>query len=280
MKVTIGIPFYNAEKFIGLAIRSVLNQSFKDFELILSDDGSSDNSFKIASSFSDPRITLIKDNQNKGLSFRLNEQLKIAKGIYFARMDADDLMFPQRIEKQLKEIEKSGADIVGSQAVVIDNDNKILGLRKTTTPKNLSNIFRATPFIHPTVMGRTEWFRKYYYSENLCGYEDIDLWLRSFRESLFAILDEPLMFYRDPLDMRLRTYLFRLNQARKAYRLYDQTLLPVIFKNRLIILSCLKAFTYSAASVTGFKKYIVSRRNDFLKKEEKEFFQVILNNQL
>ncbi len=190
------------------------------------------------------------------------------------------LLFPLRIEKQLQVIQKGGADLVGSQAVVIEHNNKILGLRKTSIPENLNYIFRATPFIHPTVMGRIEWFRKYFYSENLCGYEDLDLWLRSFRESSFELLNEPLLFYRDPLDMRLSTYLFRLHQARKAYSLYDQTFLPDNYKNRLIIFSCIKALAYSVASVTGFKKYIVSLRNDPLKKEEEEFFRVILNNQL
>ena len=84
VKISIGIPIYNAERFLESAIKSVLNQSFKEFELILSDDGSTDSSLEIASSFNDSRIRILNDDQNRGIAFRLNEKIRLARGKYFA----------------------------------------------------------------------------------------------------------------------------------------------------------------------------------------------------
>src|SRR5690606_13478656 len=99
--VTMGMPVYNAEKFIKMAINSVLQQSHRNFELIITDDGSTDQSMDIVESFNDSRIVLIKDSNNKGISHRLNQQIDLAKGKYFLRMDSDDIMFPDRIEKEI-----------------------------------------------------------------------------------------------------------------------------------------------------------------------------------
>ena len=100
MKISVGIAFYNAELFLENAISSVLNQSFKDFELILMNDGSTDCSLEIAQKFTDPRIKLFSDGKNLGLAQRLNMLVELARGDYFARMDADDIMHHQIFTKQ------------------------------------------------------------------------------------------------------------------------------------------------------------------------------------
>ena len=105
--VSIGLPVYNAEKFLRDAIVSILNQSYVHFELIIMDDGSTDKSIDIVNSFNDKRIVVYRDGVNKGLPARLNEISTLAKGRYLARMDADDIMHPERIEKQLKILEKT-----------------------------------------------------------------------------------------------------------------------------------------------------------------------------
>ena len=163
--VTIGIPVFNAGRFLHYAINSVLNQTFKNFELIITDDGSTDDSLVIARSYNDIRIKVTSDDTNKGIYYRLNEQISMAKGKFFFRMDADDLMFPARIEKQVSFLENHpDVDVIGSQAIVIDDNNMILGFRDSKLPESFDEVLRKVIFIHPTVAGRTEWFRKFRFS--------------------------------------------------------------------------------------------------------------------
>ena len=119
MKVTVGIPFYNAGKDFHTAIASVLNQTHQNIELILVNDGSTDESLSIAQSFSDKRITIIDDKLNKGLPARLNQIIDLAQGEYIARMDADDVISADRISKQVKRLEeicKGTAQAFGAKA--------------------------------------------------------------------------------------------------------------------------------------------------------------------
>jgi len=107
--ISIGISIYNAEKYLVDAINSVLEQTYENWELVLVDDGSTDNSLKIAQEFAikDNRIRVISDGLNKKLPARLNQIINEAKYDYIARMDADDVMHPQRLEKQLQFLEKN-----------------------------------------------------------------------------------------------------------------------------------------------------------------------------
>jgi glycosyltransferase involved in cell wall biosynthesis len=263
VKVTIGIPIYNAEKFLSFAIASVLNQTYSNFELILSDDGSTDSSLKIAKSFNDPRIKIIHDNKNQGISYRLNEQIAIANGKYFMRMDADDIMFPDRLEKQIMVLQANNTiDVVGSYAVVIDNNNDILGLRKTAIPVNLKSCFRSVPFIHPSVMGKTVWFKKFQYSNEVKGVEDKDLWIRSFKQSNFHVIEEPLMFYRDPLNIKFATYKFRTLQLQKLYKAnFDLLDNSNFFIHYLILLDYLKLILFRIFSLFKIDGFLIKNRN-------------------
>ena len=105
--ISIGIPFYNAEEYLSYAILSVLIQSYREWELILIDDGSSDNSLAIANMYAekDSRIRVISDRTNKKLPYRLNQLIEESTGNFISRMDADDIMHPERLEKQLRFLE-------------------------------------------------------------------------------------------------------------------------------------------------------------------------------
>lgn len=259
--ITVGIPIYNAQEFLSLSITSVLNQTFVDFELILSDDGSTDKSLQIARSFNDKRIKVVSDGTNKGISFRLNEQIRMARGEYFVRMDADDIMFPDRIEKQISFLKSQpNIDVVGSQAIVIDENNKIIGMRNSVLPLTINEAVKKNIFIHPTVTGKTEWFKKFGYSDKLKGVEDFDLWIRSFSQSKFHIINEPLLFYRDPLKIKLNTYRFRQHQFRKCIWSNHN----LIKSNNLIlsqIKSHFKTFYFRIAKIFHFDHMIISNRN-------------------
>jgi glycosyltransferase involved in cell wall biosynthesis len=279
MKVTIGIPFYNAEKYINSAIASVLNQRFTDFELILSDDGSTDSSLKIARSFEDPRIKVLSDDQNRGIAFRLNEQIDLASGKYFVRMDADDIMHPERISIQYEFlINNPKVDVVGSSAVIIDDTNQIIGYRDSLVHNNINKVFRHVCFIHPTVAGKTEWFRKFRYSESLKGVEDFDLWIRSFQDSSFSTIDKPLLFYRDPHKVKISTYRFRQKQLRLALKINKRIIIhKPLFLLRLIIESYFKEIIMVLFNKINLDSFIVSKRNKIPSDDMRDNLQEKLN---
>ena len=128
--VSIAMPFYNAERTIGASIRSILPQSHSNWELLLCDDGSKDASRELARAFDDPRIVVWGDHQRLQLGARLNECIDRARGEYIARMDADDIAYPRRLEKQLSFLEDHpDVDLTGGCAVVFADGGAPLGKR-------------------------------------------------------------------------------------------------------------------------------------------------------
>ena len=124
--ISIGIPFYNAQQYLGYAIGSVLSQTYENWELILVNDGSTDNSLNIANMYAeeDSRIRVVSDSRNKKLPYRLNQLIEESTGDFIARMDADDIMHPERLEKQLSFLETNKRyDLVSTGLVSIDKDN-------------------------------------------------------------------------------------------------------------------------------------------------------------
>lgn len=219
--VTIGMPAYNSERFIGMAIKSILQQTFKDFELIITDDGSTDRTVEIAKSFNDPRITVVQDGENHGISYRLNQQIDLAKGKYFARMDSDDIMLPDRLENQVKYLEDHpDVDLIGGGAIIIDAYNNILGqrIKNECVQVTTDAWYNGTVFVHPTVTGKISFFKNHKYSEDLKGVEDADLWFRGSLDSKMIYLPFPVLLYREPLVLRYKTYLFRYSQSRNLWR--------------------------------------------------------------
>src|SRR5579872_3545287 len=122
MRVTIGIPFYNAEQTFADAIRSIFTQTFRDWELLLVDDGSTDGSLAIAQAVQDTRVHVYYDGHRRGLASRLNQIAELARGEYLARMDADDLMHPERLARQIEALLKHApADLVASAIYELDD---------------------------------------------------------------------------------------------------------------------------------------------------------------
>ena len=199
--VTIAIPFYNSAKYLSYAIKSVVNQSYKNWELLLMDDGSTDDSCNIANAFAvnDKRIRVYSDGKNKGLAARLNETISLAKGNYYVRMDADDVMDCCRLEKQVHYLKiNTNVDVVGTSAVIIGENNEILYCVKDgiTAPRTKQDVERGSIFIHPSVAGKTSWFKEHPYDEKLKRSQDFFLWLNTVESSEFDIIKEPLLFYR------------------------------------------------------------------------------------
>lgn len=171
---------YNSEQYLSEAIESILNQSFKDFELIIIDDHSTDSSYKIIKAYSeeDQRIKLLKNRENIGLTKSLNKCLKSAKGKYIARMDADDISLPERFRIQYNYLE-SNKDVflVGGGCIRIDNTGKQRGISNQITNERrlLRTIKKRNRIIHPTIMFRND--KVTYYREKFVYSQDHDLYL-------------------------------------------------------------------------------------------------------
>lgn len=198
--VTVAMPIYNAGKDLRLAVFSIIKQTFEDWEFIIIDDGSTDNSLQSICDINDARIIVMCDGENKGLAARLNEAIDLARGQYFARMDQDDISYPERFERQLNALRSNAElDLVATRAITIDVDNNATGLypHSFTHDEICARPWLGFYFPHPTWLGRTEWFRKYRYAVPAPLFcEDQELLLRSYTESRFQMLDETLLAYR------------------------------------------------------------------------------------
>lgn len=198
--VTVGMPIYNAGIYLRYAVLSILKQKYQNWELLIIDDGSTDGSLDLIADIQDDRIILIKDNVNKGLAIRLNEAINQAKGEYFARMDQDDIAFPDRFETQLNILlSDQTIDLNAAQAITIDSENNIIGQLRTPISHDeiCSKPWRSIYMSHPTWMGKIEWFKKHYYSNSkpYCT-EDQELLLRAYKGSKFSASSEVLLAYR------------------------------------------------------------------------------------
>jgi len=195
-KISVLLPVYNAASFIGESIQSILDQTESDFELLIIDDCSTDNSFQIIESFQDPRIILHKKKLNSGYTESLNWGIDQARGKYIARMDADDVSLPQRFEKQLLFLEKNQhIAMCGTDAIVKGSNLKF---NYPCEPEAIqANLLLGSSLIHPSILGRAEIFKAHKYNIAKEPAEDYDLFTRlAARGIQLANLEEPLLIYR------------------------------------------------------------------------------------
>ena len=191
---------------IAEAVRSIQLQTLQNWELIVIDDGSSDESASIVSAFDDQRIRLVREASGAGLATRLNQAVALTRGTFIARMDADDVCFADRLARQTARLQQEpNLDVLGCSAVVFAGDALLLGELPVglTHEEITAQPFRGFPFPHPTWCGRAEWFRNNPYDPKLMKTQDQDLLLQTFKRSRFAALDEVLIGYRqNALDLR------------------------------------------------------------------------------
>ena len=198
-QTTVLIPTYNCAKYILQTIKSVLSQSYTDCELLIIDDGSVDNTESIVKEIKDSRIIYLKNPKNLGIVKTLNRGIKLAKGKYIARMDADDVMVGNRLQEQIEFLEVNpDYGMVGGWHQMIDADGNKLRLLRT--PENYDNIRLAllfrNQFAHAAITMRTELARQLKYSQEFIYTEDYDLWCRLAEVSRVANLQKVFLHYR------------------------------------------------------------------------------------
>lgn len=197
--ISIIMPVFNGAKFLESAIDSILNQTYTNFEFIIVNDKSTDSSLKIIKSYSDKRIKVLQNKVNSGVAFSLNKALKIAKGKYIARMDADDISHPTRIEKQVNFLDKNSNIIaVGCQVKIIGDNNRITGTRRyPLDPKTCHDYLMLTsPIQHPTLMARAEIYKKIGYTSEYKTAEDWDLYFKFLNYGQLSNINQYLYSYR------------------------------------------------------------------------------------
>jgi glycosyltransferase involved in cell wall biosynthesis len=204
--ISVIMPVYNAEKYLDKSIQSIINQTYKNFEFIIIDDGSTDNSLIIINQFSnnDQRIIVIT-RENKGLVFSLNEGISRAKGKYIARMDADDISILNRFELQVDYLE-SNNDVIacGGQLTTFSDENS--KINKVSYPTSIiqsnARLLFSVSIAHPAAMMKRSVLSEimtddgYIYDEKYKCIEDYDLWSRLIKYGSFNNLNEVVLKYR------------------------------------------------------------------------------------
>lgn len=199
-EISVLMPVFNSERYLKMAIDSILNQTFKDFELIIINDGSTDSSEEVILSYSDLRIKYFKNIENIGLIATLNRGIDLCSSPLIARMDADDISLPERLQKQWTFLnEHPEVAMVGSDIQIIDENNRHVKTVKKYCPPHLiqSLLFFKCAFVHPSVLIRKDILIEFRYSADYIHAEDYFLWSQIVFKYPVASLPEVLIKYRE-----------------------------------------------------------------------------------
>ncbi len=231
-KISIIMGIYNCEDTLPVAIDSIIAQTYKNWELIMCDDCSTDDTYKVAEEYKDKypeKIILVRNETNKRLAFSLNHCLKYATGEYIARMDGDDISAPERFEKQIAFLKQNpNVDLVGTYMRRFDG-NVYADVVTVPTKPNKFTLRDTSPFAHATILT----YKRVY--DELNGYrvaketaraEDADLWFSFFAAGFCGEnIPEPLYLVRENIDaIKRRTFKSRwatLRVAQKGYKLLN-----------------------------------------------------------
>ena len=202
--VTVFIPCYNAEKFISETIESVLAQTYQNFEILIIDDGSTDNSRKIIEEYAhkDARIRSLYNEGNKGVGYTRNRGIKEARGKYLAVMDADDVAVPNRLEKEIQYLEEHGSvGAVSGMMYMIDERGNKSGKSRLIAYEAQdvkAHLFFENVIVNSASVYRLDTVRKcnIRYKDNYCGVEDYMFWCMLSNHTDIVVLDEYFVYYR------------------------------------------------------------------------------------
>ena len=274
--VTISSAFYNESAYLRTLIQSVLAQTFTDWELILLDDGSEDDSLQIAKSIDDPRVKVFTNGENLGRSASLNRLATLAQGKYLARFDADDMCGITRIEKQVGFLESNpGVDAVGTGICYLNMDDDPVGCWQA--PEAHGQICkhpdRTFNICHGSLLGKKSWFDKWTYDTSLTLSVDGDLLYRAYKNSTFANIAEPLYYYRLDQSFTLRKqFISRYHHSRTLFKSYIQQGMY----GKAISAWALQYGKYAATVLMcaiGLRKRLMQRRYKALSPVEIDFYE-------
>lgn len=266
--ISIGLPFYNVENYLSGAIKSILAQTHPYWELILVDDGSTDNSLEIARSYTekDNRIRLISDGKNKRLPARLNQIIKEAKYDYIARMDSDDLMSTDRLEKQLKILtDNHHIDFVTTGCLTIGKNNELTGIRsgRNYQMSAESILGGLTNLLHASLLAKKEWYYRNTYNEKNVFAEDYELWLNAAKKNdlNYIVLEEPLYWYRVIENVTINKLLKGYNTQIQVINNNYKDIISENKKNKIIRKFKIKILIVKTLNKLGLLHLLLKRRS-------------------
>lgn len=260
--VSIGMPFTDQVEELAFAIKSVIAQTHKEWELILVGDGPHPAASEVARRFDDPRIRLYENPTRLGLAATLNRISGLARYPLLARMDGDDIMHPTRIARQKMEFDVDPSlDVLGSNAYLIDEQSQIVGaFNEPLLPKSSNDFLSSNAFSHPTVMGRTSWFLANPYNEELLRGQDKELWLRTWTVSRFAKLSDRLMYYRVPRAMSAAQLCRNESYNRRIILMYIRNERSRLSRAKRLGASFAKQALFSAADAKILARWLYERK--------------------
>ncbi len=220
-QVSVIMAMRNSARTLLPALHSIRAQRYRDWEMILIDDGSTDDSAALVRRVADERIRLFADGRWLGLAARLNEGLDAARGRFIARMDADDVAYPERLALQAEFLDNNPQiDLLGCGMLVFRDDGAPLGSFpvQTTHEAICARPYAGFQLAHPTWMGRASWFRRWRYDPRCLKAQDQDLLLRAFEHSRFAAMPEILLGYRQDSPSLRKSWHGRLTFSRSIWR--------------------------------------------------------------
>lgn len=265
--VTVIMPVYNAGPYLRQAVLSIVRQTFGDWELLIIDDGSTDDAIMGITDIADHRIHVVRNPRNLGLAATLNIGIDLARGEFIARMDQDDVAYPERLERQVALLSSDPfIDLVAVRCLAISPTGEAIGLLPWA---QTHEALAARPWLgfylpHPTWMARTAWYHRHRYATPapyLC--EDQELLLRSYHSSRFATIPEILFAYR----VRSRIDWWRAFRTRKAIlviqiryclgqRQWHRVLLAAAVFVARIAVDCLNVVA-QGLQLPGLQRYLV-----------------------
>jgi len=194
--ISVVMPVYNGEKYLKECIDSILKQTFTNFEFIIVNDGSTDKTEEIILAHKDNRIVYLKNETNLKIVKSLNKGISVSRGVYIARMDADDISLPSRFERQIQFMDANqNVDVCGSWAETIEKRSRILKMPVTCMEIKLQ-MLSGPALIHPSVLGKKSFFINFQYRDDYIAAEDYDLWVRGIDNFCYANIPSILFRYR------------------------------------------------------------------------------------
>ncbi len=214
-KISVLTAVYNSAELIRPAIESVLNQTFGDFEWVIINDATPDNSIEIIESYDDPRIKIYHNQTNMGLAASLNKGLDLCTGEYIARMDTDDVCYPNRFEQQVKFMESHPEIAIAGSWVNLTGDWKGLWKTPVSHEEIQCKLLFNSAIAHPTVIMRKSMLDKFSlrYDDRLKKIQDYDLWVRASQVVKLANIPEVLLDYRIDIQAKSPEVVKRSNEV-------------------------------------------------------------------
>ncbi len=225
-EISVIMSVFNGQDYLSEAIESILNQSFTNFEFIIINDASIDRSKEIIELYKDPRIVIITNDQTLGLAKSLNRALKIAKGNFIARMDADDIAIYNRLEIQFKNSVSLDVDVLGASVDAFSKDGNVERWNfPETFPEIFLNGLYSPPFAHPAVFARKSVMLNFMYNEDCLYAQDYELWSRMlFEKNIIKVVN---------LKESALKYRIHDNQVSTDKKAIQQNIRLNVFKNNL-----------------------------------------------